>query len=313
MKIVRQAEDAGRFAVDRRVGYRIQAHHGIGVALTILLATALGVTSGADSSGRRQKDVIEMPPGTAGAAGRREARNDLAVASRKWGLAEVPIAAPAPPGRKPSVTFRPGFEVSGASSESLPPVFTTIPVQEKVVFLTIDDGAEKDPEFLTMIQDLRIPYTVFLSDYVTKENYSYFKVMQKTGVSINNHTLNHRNLPGLSYEQQLREICGQQDTVQRVFGKRPILFRPPYGAYNRNTLMAAKYCGIKYVPLWNAEAFPDRIEWRENRDLHPGDIILTHFRGRGQWKGSMADLVRHVMRVVTSRGYAIARLEDYLA
>ncbi|MFI2290916.1 polysaccharide deacetylase family protein [Streptomyces niveus] len=234
-----------------------------------------------------------------------------AVAAKKWKLAKTPLAAPAPPAVKPKIATRKGFEVTGGAS--LPPVFTNVPTKEKVVFLTIDDGAEKDPELLRMMDELKIPYSAFLSDYVINDNYAYFKKMQARGVSLHNHTLTHPYLPGLSYEEQKREICGQQDKIKKQYGKRPELFRPPFGNYNAGTLRAAKSCGVKAVPLWSSEAFPDHMEWREwDRDLHPGDIVLTHFRGKEDWKGSMPDMIRHVMKTITDKGYAVAKLEDYV-
>nr|WP_063738257.1 MULTISPECIES: polysaccharide deacetylase family protein [Streptomyces] len=243
----------------------------------------------------------------------RKERAARVLAARKWGLARPPLEAPAPPAVKPKITTRKGFETHG---KGLPPVFTTVPTKQKIVFLTIDDGAEKDPDLLRMMNELRIPYSAFLSDYVVKDDYGYFARMQKSqksGVSLHNHTLNHRYLPGLSYEQQKREICGMQDVIEKRFGKRPPLFRPPYGNYNEDTLRAAKSCGVKAVPLWASEAFPDHMEWREwDRDLHPGDIVLTHFRGKEDWKGTMPDMIRRVMNVITSKGYAVAKLEDYV-
>ncbi|WP_438947326.1 polysaccharide deacetylase family protein [Streptomyces griseus] len=233
------------------------------------------------------------------------------AAARKWGLAKVPLTAPPPPARKPHITTREGFEVEGG--EDLPPVFTTVPTEERIVFLTMDDGAEKDPELLRMMSELKIPYSAFLSDYEVKDDYGYFADMQARGVTLSNHTLSHPYLPGLSAEEQRREICGSQDRIEKQFGKRPTLFRPPYGNYNGDTLRIAASCGIRAVPLWASEAFPDHMEWREwDRDLHPGDIILTHFRGRGEWGASMADMIRNVMRTVTAKGYAVARLEDYV-
>ncbi|MEU3605270.1 polysaccharide deacetylase family protein [Streptomyces sp. NPDC035033] len=236
-----------------------------------------------------------------------------AAAAKKWGLKLTPLEAPAPPRTKPRITTRKGFETDG---EGLPPVFTTVPTKEKVVFLTIDDGAEKDPELIRMMSELDIPYSAFLSDYVVSDDYGYFAKMQKSqprGVSLHNHTLNHKYLPGLSYARQKREICGMQDVIEKKYGKRPELFRPPYGNYNEDTLRAAKSCGVKAVPLWASEAFPDHMEWREwDRDLHPGDIVLTHFRGEEDWKGSMPDMVRRVMNVITSKGYAVGKLEDYV-
>lgn len=234
-----------------------------------------------------------------------------AVAAKKWKLAKTPLAAPPPPAVKPKITTRKGFEVTGGAS--LPPVFTTVPTKERIVFLTIDDGAEKDPELLRMMAELKLPYSAFLSDYVIHDDYAYFKKMQSRGVSLHNHTLTHPYLPGLSYKEQRREICGQQDKLTKRYGKRPELFRPPYGNYNASTLRAAKSCGVKAVPLWSSEAFPDHMEWREwDRDLHPGDIVLTHFRGKADWKGSMPDMIRHVMKTITDKGYAVAKLEDYV-
>ncbi|WP_307026988.1 polysaccharide deacetylase family protein [Streptomyces canus] len=233
--------------------------------------------------------------------------------AKRWGLAGVPLAPPAPPVRKPRITTRKGFEVDGHEEKGLPPVFTTIPTKEKIVFLTIDDGAEKDPAFLRMMSELKIPYTAFLSNYLVKGDYGYFKDMQDRGVGLNNHTLHHPHLPGLSYARQKHEICGMQDIIERRYGKRPTLFRPPFGNYNEATLRAAKSCGVKYAPIWNEEVFVDRWDYREwDREIRPGDIVLSHFRGRGEWKGTMPDMIRRFLNKVTAEGYAVARLEDYL-
>ncbi|MGY3338260.1 peptidoglycan/xylan/chitin deacetylase (PgdA/CDA1 family) [Streptomyces filamentosus] len=300
----------------------------LGAALLVAALASTAACSGDPGSGSASSGAPGAP---APAAGRqapaktaaqlaREKKAALAkrravraAAAKKWGLRLTPLEAPAPPRTKPRITTRKGFETDG---EGLPPVFTTVPTKEKVVFLTIDDGAEKDPALLRMMSELDIPYSAFLSDYVIGDDYGYFAKMQKSrpeGVSLHNHTLHHKYLPGLSYAQQKREICGMQDVIEKKYGKRPELFRPPYGNYNEDTLRAAKSCGIKAVPLWASEAFPDHMEWREwDRDLHPGDIVLTHFRGEEDWKGSMPDMIRRAMNVITAKGYAVARLEDYV-
>ncbi|MGQ5635606.1 MULTISPECIES: polysaccharide deacetylase family protein [unclassified Streptomyces] len=237
----------------------------------------------------------------------------LVAAARRWGLDEVPLTPPPPPVRKPLISARAGFEVSHQEDWDLPPVFTSVPTRQKIVFLTIDDGSEKDPDFLRMMEDLRIPYTAFLSNYLIKDDYGYFRRMQSYGHTLNNHTLHHPYLPGLSYEQQRTEICAMQDIMERQFGRRPTLFRPPYGNYNQDTLRAAKSCGIRYAPIWNEEVFVDHWEYREeDQRIHRGDIVLTHFRGRSDWNGTMTDDMRRFLNKVTREGYAVARLEDYL-
>ncbi|MET7456821.1 polysaccharide deacetylase family protein [Streptomyces sp. NPDC005574] len=235
------------------------------------------------------------------------------AAARRWGLARVPLTAPAPPAEKPVITTRKGFEVRDHEDLRLPPVFTTVPTRQKVVFLTLDDGAEKDPAFLRMTSELKIPYTAFLSDFLIRKDYGYFGRMQRSGVTLNNHTLHHLYLPALSYARQKHEICGMQDVIEQQYGRRPALFRPPYGNYDADTLRAARSCGIRYAPLWDEEVFVDHWEYREwDQDLHPGDIVLSHFRGPRDWKGTMPDMVRRFLDKVTAKGYAVARLEDYL-
>ncbi|MFC9393391.1 polysaccharide deacetylase family protein [Streptomyces sp. NPDC057027] len=314
MQLVRQKDQMMAKGVHR-------SRRTLGAALAVAaLASAATACSGSaePERGAPAPAAAEKQAPAAGALGAyvekvRAQRAARVLAAKKWGLAKPPLEAPAPPAVKPKITTRKGFETDG---EGLPPVFTTVPTKQKVVFLTIDDGAEKDPQLLKMMKELRIPYSAFLSDYVVNDDYGYFAKMQKSeesGVALNNHTLHHRYLPALSYSEQKREICGMQDVIGKQFGKRPTLFRPPYGNYNEDTLTAAKSCGIKAVPLWAAEAFPDHMEWREwDRDLHPGDIVLTHFRGKEDWKGTMPDMIRRVMNVITSKGYAVAKLEDYV-
>lgn len=235
-----------------------------------------------------------------------------AAAARRWGLNQVPLMPPSPPRTKPEVHARPGFEVNHQEDWHLPPVFTTVPTEDKVVFLTIDDGAEKDPAFLRMMSDLKIPYTAFLTNYLIRDDYDYFRKMQATGVTLDNHTLHHSYLRGMSYEDQRHEICDMQDIMEEQFGKRPRMLRPPYGSYNQDTLRAAKSCGIEYAPIWNEEVYVDHWEFRGDHRLSPGDIVLTHFRGRHEWNGTMADDMRRFLNFVTDQGYAVARLEDYL-
>ncbi|MGY0492321.1 polysaccharide deacetylase family protein [Streptomyces sp. WG-D5] len=318
MQLVRQNEETVRKLTRRRRRRR----HGVRLLGALLAASALATgcatTQEADPPVRPApgQQGLQAPPARAldaYATKLRAQRAALVAATRRWGLSAVPLTAPRPPAKKPVIEARPGFEVAGQKKLGLPPVFSTVPTKDKIVFLTIDDGAEKDPRFLKMMSELRIPYTAFLTDAEVKPQYGYFRQMRDRGVTLNNHTLHHPFLPALSYARQKREICGMQDVIEEKYGKRPTLFRPPFGDYNRDTLRAAKACGITHVPIWNAEAFVDRMDYREwDRDIHPGDILLTHFRGREDWKGTMPDMIRRLMKYLHAKGYAVARLEDYL-
>ncbi|MFF1719049.1 polysaccharide deacetylase family protein [Streptomyces sviceus] len=302
---------------------RVSIRGGLVLLAVAALLCGCARPAGTDARPRHPlKAPLKAPPAPAAdlqadktlirAARLRAEQRRIAVA-RRWGLKQVPLTAPPAPMTKPRITTRHGFEVEGHEEKGLPPVFTTIPTEQKVVFLTIDDGAEKDPAFLRMMSELKIPYTAFLSDYLIKDDYGYFAKMRDAGIVLNNHTLHHPYLPALSYARQKREICGMQDVIEKHYGERPALFRPPYGNYNEDTLRAARSCGIRYAPIWDEEVFVDHWEYRElDQRIHPGDIVLSHFRGRKDWKGTMTDMVRRFLDKVTAEGYAVARLEDYL-
>ncbi|MFF1306946.1 polysaccharide deacetylase family protein [Streptomyces sp. NPDC058307] len=208
---------------------------------------------------------------------------------RHWGLT-APLPAP------PRV---PAHAVAGPVR--MPPVVRRVPTSDKVVFLTYDDGAEKDPRFVDLVRELRLPVSMFLTDSVVGPGYGHFARLRSVGASIQNHTLDHPALRGLPYTGQRAEICGQQEKLRSRFGTRPRLFRPPYGTYDRTTLRAAADCGLSAVVLWSVAVEGGA----PRRPLRAGDIISVP---SGEATGPTLRLLREIQR----RGLTVARLEDYL-
>ncbi|MEO3844736.1 polysaccharide deacetylase family protein [Streptomyces sp. B22F1] len=234
------------------------------------------------------------------------------AAARTWGLKAAPLLPPAPPRSKPALATEPGYEAKGGGP-GLPPVITRVPTDDRVIFLTIDDGYRKDPELLRMLRELGVPVSAFLADEVARDDYGYFRDLRDLGTTVSNHTLHHPNLRELPYAAQREEICGQQRVLEREMGTKPRIFRPPYGNYDADTLRAAKECGIDLVPLWQQEAFPGRWTYsRADTAFHPGDIVLTHFEGSSEFGGTMTDMLRTVLRKANDEGFAVARLEAYV-
>ncbi|MFI5872202.1 polysaccharide deacetylase family protein [Streptomyces sp. NPDC051445] len=281
-----------------------------GAALAcVLLATGLvtGCTSSSaesrtSSTPSRSGSPTKQPrDAAAGQAGAREA---LAAAYRKWGI-EPLAAAPAAPAAKP---------VRLAAAGGRIPVISEIPTQQKIVFLTFDDGAEKDPQFVTMMRELKIPFTMFLTDAAISSDYGYFKKLQAFGDGVQNHTLTHPNLRTLGAAAQKQEICGQQAKLKDHYGAAPRLFRPPYGNWNEDTRAAAASCGAEAIVLWRESMQIKNMQYqRGDKKLHPGDIVLAHFRGPSELKGTtMTEMTANLLRHVQEQGFTIARLEDYL-
>ncbi len=228
-------------------------------------------------------------------------------AYRKWGLT-APVAYAPKPARKPG---RPQAAPGRAA------VVDRIPVapDDKVVFLTFDDGAEKDPEFLKMAADLKLPISMFLTHSVASADYGHFEKLRDNGSAstVNNHTLTHPNLRTLPFAAQKKEICGQQEHLEKRFGTRPALFRPPFGNYNDDTLRAAAECGVSDVVLWRVSMQINNFQYAEGSALRPGDIVLAHFRGPSELKGATeTQMTARMLQRIQEQGFRIGRLEDYL-
>ena len=159
------------------------------------------------------------------------------------------------------------------------PVISRIPTKEPVVFLTIDDGITQLPGNLAAMQANHDVATFFLVYRFIKNNPSYFVDLSKaTGSDIENHTYDHYLQTGLSYVQQQQDICKGADTDASLFGRRPILFRPPGGAYNTDTQKAAAVCGMQALIMWDATVNNGSLQYQRGRQLQPGDVVLMHFR-----------------------------------
>lgn len=226
---------------------------------------------------------------------------------RRWGL-DRPLAPPPPP---PEV--KPPLVPVGEQPPGLPPVIRQVATTDRVVFLTIDDGLEKDPRFIEQARDLRLPFTEFLTDQAIEGRYDYFGELHRLGNGVGNHTLTHPSLAGQDYATQVQEICGQQENLRHRLGVLPRLFRPPYGEYDETTLRAAADCGLGPVVLWRAEMETKGLAYRSGRRLRPGDIVLAHFRGPEQLEGqTMTGMITELLREIQAQKFTVARLEDYV-
>lgn len=160
----------------------------------------------------------------------------------------------------------------------LAPVISKLNTKEPVVFLGIDDGIYQRAFELQLMKDNNIKASLFLTSRFIIDNPIFFKDFISAGSLIEDHTLDHRLLTSLSYIEQKREICGEADKLTQLYGRRPVLFRPPGGSYNQDTRKAAADCGMRAVVLWIAKANGGSMQYQVGHGLRPGDIVLMHFR-----------------------------------
>jgi peptidoglycan/xylan/chitin deacetylase (PgdA/CDA1 family) len=278
------------------------------LALTVL-GTACGGGSSHPSSPRGRTAAPWASRGAAAPGGDSVPSSGAAGASAarwaRWGLKPL-RPAPAPPADRPIKLTRTGAV----------PVFDSVPTTQKVVFITLDDGAEKDPRFVRMMQELRVPFTMFLMNDAIKPDYGYFRPLQALGDSIQNHTLHHPAMNTVSEARQQQEVCGDQKVITTRYGAAPFLFRPPYGAgaHTASLNTAVQACGPRAIVYWKETMQITGFQYQtaEHR-LHDGDIILAHFRGPSELKGeTMTVMFAHMLQRIEEQGFTVARLDDYI-
>lgn len=214
-----------------------------------------------------------------------------AVALALTACSSPPPAPPEPSQPNPGPGGGPGESPSGpypfgtvqqkapAIANGQVPVVRRITTDKPYVFLTMDDGAVKDPGALKLMQENGTHPVLFLNQKYVKGHEAYFKqILDATGATLGDHTVDHPNLKGKPYEFQRKEICDDADDFQRGLGVRPSLFRPPFGNYDQNTLRAAAACGMRAAVLWTAAVNDGHVQFQAGDKLKPGDVVLMHFR-----------------------------------
>ena len=220
-------------------------------------------------------------------------------------IPQVELQGPGPVAAGPELALPPP-EPQVAPSGGSAAVYRHVATDQKVVFVTIDDGWVRDPRVLELIRSTHLPVSLFLLERPASEGLQYFRELQAAGATIEDHTVDHRRLTRLGYRQVVEEVCPPVKDYQRLFGATPVLFRPPYGAYNATTLKAAATCGFPGVVLWDGE-MTNGVLRLDFGDLRPGDIILLHFRT------DLYDNLVHLVDLLRARGFGVGRLESYLA
>ena len=206
----------------------------------------------------------------------------------------VPIGSPLSP-------VEPVIPIDGRAA-----LIRQITTEDRVIFLTIDDGIYKDPRAMDFLIENRWPATFFLVAGELKKDPQYFARIFEVGGTISSHTLSHPDLKGLSIDEQTRQICGMTDFIRYGLGQVGHLMRPPYGSYDDTTRRATASCGLNAVVLWNSSLWEGNIDLAGRSALQPGDIFLTHFR-----RDLYTNLVALKERI-EAEGFTIGRLEEYL-
>lgn len=155
--------------------------------------------------------------------------------------------------------------------------------QTKLVAVTIDDGPSLKYVLRAMEAAERhgCKVTFFVTGRWLAKDPQIARRICERGHQIGNHTWDHvalANCPPAKIRDQLKRV---NDLIVKSGGKRPTVFRPPYGSHNATVDKIAAELGMK-VTMWDI----DPRDWAGGpgqktlstifSQLKPGRLILIH-------------------------------------
>ncbi|MGN0173444.1 MAG: polysaccharide deacetylase family protein, partial [Acutalibacteraceae bacterium] len=97
-------------------------------------------------------------------------------------------------------------------------------------------GNEDTENLIEIFKKYNVKVTFFVvGEWVDKYPESV-KALSDAGHEIMNHSNTHPHMPQLSIEKMTEEINACNDKIEKITGKRPTLFRAPYGDYDNNLI-----------------------------------------------------------------------------
>jgi peptidoglycan/xylan/chitin deacetylase (PgdA/CDA1 family) len=188
--------------------------------------------------------------------------------------------------------------------------------RRRVMALTFDDGPSPyTGAIVRVLVKMHVPATFFVVGQQLDDFAFGVRDELRHGFLIGDHTENHAWLIRLNAAGQYQQIHDDAIRLERLGAPFPRLFRPPYGAYNAQTLRTARGLRMLMV-LWSI----DPGDWRRPGvgeivsdvlgSSKPGAIVIMHDGGgdRSQTVAALPAIIKGLRR----RKYELVNLPELL-
>ena len=176
------------------------------------------------------------------------------------------------------------FAVAASFSQSAnAKLYRKSTAETKKIALTFDDGPSRQntEEILGILKEYKIRATFFVIGENAEKDPERIRMIYDAGHEIGNHTYSHAYITKIPKEALREEVKKTEKILKDITGERPIVFRPPGGFYNDETLDILEEMGYVSI-LWSLDtkdwSMPksDTVASKVEEDATGGDIILFH-------------------------------------
>ena len=207
-----------------------------------------------------------------------------------------------------------GSTVTLADTERKLPIYC-VETDKKQIAISFDAawGNDDTEQLINILKEYNVPATFFVVGAWVDKYPESVKQLSDAGHRIENHSNTHPYMTQLSKTQMQNELTACNEKIQKITGRCPTLFRPPYGDYDNAVVEATE--GVKMYPIqwsvdsldWKDNATPDSICKRVTSKVKNGSIVLFH---------NDADhtpaALPNILKCLLDEGYEFVFIEDLI-
>lgn len=173
-------------------------------------------------------------------------------------------------------------------------------------------GTEYTDGILRILEQNDIKCTFFAVEFWVEKNPDHAKKIVDAGHELGTHSKTHSYMSKLN-EQEIRdELLSSSSVIERVTGKKPTLFRAPYGDYDNLLIDVATDLSL-YTIQWDVDSLDwknlsaTEISLRVVNGVKSGSIILCHNNGL-----HTAESLPMIFSTLKNRGYTFVPIGELI-
>jgi peptidoglycan/xylan/chitin deacetylase (PgdA/CDA1 family) len=201
-----------------------------------------------------------------------------------------------------------------------PVVYSMGNPSKKQIALTFDDGPDDHytPQILDILKTKGVKATFFIVGQEAKNHPDMLRRIFREGHALGNHSWDHPKLPHLSASQLIEEVQSTEAEIYKITGRKPDLFRPPYGLAATWQLSVLRDLGYRVIK-WSVDTndwqrlSDEQILSNVQKEVSPGGIILQHDFGGSP--GALDGTVKALPQIIDqlrARGYEFVTVQTLL-
>jgi len=175
---------------------------------------------------------------------------------------------------------------------------------------------EYDGKVVEVLLREKVAATLFLSGRWVEKNTEKAKYLASLPqFEIANHGFYHAHMTEKSDERVKRELVRTQAIIEKIAGKRPRYFRPPYGEVDERVAKLAAEAGLVTIQYDLASGDPDPNLSAKGivrvvlRDAQGGSIIVFHMNRKGV---HTAEILPEVIQGLRQKGFTLVTVGELL-